>query len=110
MDFARAPPLNPGFALALPHACPDRPCRRCDTAARLGAARRLKIHAKARDVRGEADVLLAGLGMDDGFGPEPSALDAALVSAELIVVENVCSLPLNPGASTDAIACDRCRA
>ena len=31
-------PLNPGFALALPHACPDRPSRRCDTAARLGAA------------------------------------------------------------------------
>jgi mannosylglucosylglycerate synthase len=53
--------------------------------------------------RGEADLLLSGLGLEDVAGPDQVALDTALAPAELIVVENVCSLPLNPFA-TRAVA------
>jgi glycosyltransferase involved in cell wall biosynthesis len=49
--------------------------------------------------RGEADLLLAGLGLEDAAGPDPEALEAALAPADLVIVENVCSLPLNPAAS-----------
>jgi glycosyltransferase involved in cell wall biosynthesis len=57
---------------------------------------------------GQADVLIRGLGAAEltGYRPEPldrAALDSALTDAVLVVVENVCSLPLNPAAS-DAVA------
>lgn len=48
---------------------------------------------------GEADVLLPGLAID---GPEPPAagdIEAALDGAGLVIVENLCSLPLNPQAA-----------
>jgi glycosyltransferase involved in cell wall biosynthesis len=38
----------------------------------------------------------------DGALPEPDALSAALAGADLVVVENLCSLPLNPVASETA--------
>jgi glycosyltransferase involved in cell wall biosynthesis len=54
---------------------------------------------------GEADVVLPGLGggSDIGGGPPPhlaeTDLERALAGADLTVVENVCSLPLNPAAA-----------
>jgi len=35
----------------------------------------------------------------DGATPDPAALGAALAGADLVVVENLCSLPINPDAS-----------
>ena len=49
---------------------------------------------------GRADVLLRGLGIDPAASPPPDQEEvaAALDGASLVVVENLCSLPLNPGA------------
>ena len=38
----------------------------------------------------------------EGATPEPDALSATLAGADLVVVENLCSLPLNPVASETA--------
>jgi glycosyltransferase involved in cell wall biosynthesis len=35
----------------------------------------------------------------DGSAPDPNALGATLAGADLVVVENLCSLPINPDAS-----------
>ncbi len=40
----------------------------------------------------------------DGAKPEPAELSAAIAGADLVVVENLCSLPLNPVASETAAA------
>ena len=47
------------------------------------------------------DTWLAFLAIDpvDGAEPQPDALGAAIAGAELVVVENLCSLPLNPVAA-----------
>ena len=50
-----------------------------------------------------ADVVVPGLGIDDEGGPELATLDSALARADLAVVENLCSLPLN-GAASEAVA------
>src|SRR5262249_41760695 len=55
------------------------------------------------------DVLLPFLAIDptEACPTEPDALAAAIAGAHLVVVENLCSLPLNPEASTldaDALA------
>ena len=50
-----------------------------------------------------ADVAVSGLGIDDSAPPDASALQRALAGADLVVVENLCSLPLNP-AATAAVA------
>lgn len=58
---------------------------------------------------GSADRLVPGLGSDATRPPGRGELEAALRCADLVVVENVCSLPMNP-AATDAVAgvlCDR---
>ena len=47
---------------------------------------------------GPVDCLLPGLAMDAPEPPTASELDAALVDADLVLVENLCSLPLNPAA------------
>lgn len=47
---------------------------------------------------GPVDHLLPGLAMDAATPPSALELSAALERAELVVVENLCSLPLNPGA------------
>jgi mannosylglucosylglycerate synthase len=49
---------------------------------------------------GTADRLLPGLAAGAPSPPSPRELDAALCDADLAVVENVCSLPLNPAAAT----------
>jgi glycosyltransferase involved in cell wall biosynthesis len=45
------------------------------------------------------DTLLPGLAMDAAEPPTPTELRDALAPADLVVVENLCSLPLNPAAA-----------
>jgi hypothetical protein len=47
---------------------------------------------------GPVDRLLPGLGMEAGEPPTAGELSSALADADLVVVENLCSLPLNPRA------------
>jgi glycosyltransferase involved in cell wall biosynthesis len=51
---------------------------------------------------GDADRLLPGLAIGAAEPPTRSELEAALEDADLVVVENLCSLPLNPGAAAVA--------
>jgi glycosyltransferase involved in cell wall biosynthesis len=44
------------------------------------------------------DVVIPGLGLAGG-APEPAAIAAAIDGADLVVAENICSLPENPKAS-----------
>jgi mannosylglucosylglycerate synthase len=53
--------------------------------------------------KGRVDALLPGLGIEEG-GPDERALETALRSADLVVVENLLSLPLNPRASASVAA------
>jgi glycosyltransferase involved in cell wall biosynthesis len=48
-----------------------------------------------------ADAWLPFLAIDpaDGTRPDPGALAAAIAGADLVVVENICSLPINPDAA-----------
>lgn len=48
---------------------------------------------------GVADVLVPGLDIDERAGPSPDAVGRALEGADVVVVENLCSLPLNPVAA-----------
>jgi glycosyltransferase involved in cell wall biosynthesis len=48
---------------------------------------------------GEADRLVPGLALEAAAPPRPGELAAALDGADLVVVANVCSLPLNPPAA-----------
>ena len=52
---------------------------------------------------GPVDHLLPGLAMDADDPPTASELSSALAGADLVVVENLCSLPLNVGAA-DAVS------
>jgi len=55
---------------------------------------------------GPVDHRVAGLSIDDDSGPDRAALESALAGVDLVVVENICSLPLNPAASRAvALAC-----
>ncbi len=56
---------------------------------------------------GPVDVLLPGLAIGAPAPPPPAAVEAALAGADLVVVENLCSLPLNPGAA--AVVAEACR-
>ena len=47
---------------------------------------------------GEADVVLEGLSMAAPVPPSRDDLEGALRGADLVIVENLASLPLNPGA------------
>ncbi len=49
--------------------------------------------------QGPVDRLLPGLTIGAPSPPAPAELDAALVDADLVVVENLCSLPLNRAAA-----------
>ena len=51
---------------------------------------------------GEVDRLLPGLAMDAPEPPTAGELGDALAGADLVVVENLCSLPLNPAAAAVA--------
>lgn len=48
---------------------------------------------------GPVDRLVPGLAIGACSPPTPGELDDALADADLVVVENLCSLPLNPGAA-----------
>jgi glycosyltransferase involved in cell wall biosynthesis len=48
---------------------------------------------------GDVDRLLPGLAMGSDQAPSRPELTEALDDADLVVVENLCSLPLNPGAA-----------
>lgn len=52
---------------------------------------------------GPVDRLVPGLALDADAPPPADALERALGDADLVVVENLCSLPLNP-AATEAVA------
>jgi mannosylglucosylglycerate synthase len=55
---------------------------------------------------GRADVLFPGLAMDATDAPTRRELTDALATADLVVIENLCSLPLNPAAAeTVATVC-----
>jgi glycosyltransferase involved in cell wall biosynthesis len=57
--------------------------------------------------QGPVDHLVGGLRIEDRGTPDRAALARALVGADLVVAENICSLPLNPQAS--AAVADVCR-
>jgi glycosyltransferase involved in cell wall biosynthesis len=48
---------------------------------------------------GPVDAVLPGLAIDSPEPPSRAEVDAALADADLVIVENLCSLPLNPGAA-----------
>lgn len=48
---------------------------------------------------GPVDRTVAGLGLGSSASPDPDALAAALGDADLVVVENLCTIPLNLPAS-----------
>jgi glycosyltransferase involved in cell wall biosynthesis len=48
---------------------------------------------------GPVDVVLPGLAIDATEAPTVAEVERALAGADLVVVENLCSLPLNPAAS-----------
>jgi glycosyltransferase involved in cell wall biosynthesis len=52
---------------------------------------------------GVADVLVDGLGLDAEVGPDVDELSRAMSDADVVLVENVCSLPINRPAA-DAVA------
>jgi glycosyltransferase involved in cell wall biosynthesis len=52
---------------------------------------------------GVADILVDGLRMDADQGPDVDELARAVGDADTVLVENVCSLPINPAAG-DAVA------
>jgi glycosyltransferase involved in cell wall biosynthesis len=53
---------------------------------------------------GPVDRTLPGLAIGAGEAPERGEVAAALDDADLVVVENLCSLPLNPGAAAQVAA------
>jgi glycosyltransferase involved in cell wall biosynthesis len=64
------------------------------------ALRELGFHVRTVAGGGTADVLLPGLGIDAADHPPTVAEVAdALAGADLVLVENLCSLPLNPPAA-----------
>ncbi len=60
--------------------------------------RRLGLQVRTLAGEGSADVLLPGLALDSSRPPPAADLRVALDDADLVVVENVCSLPLNRAA------------
>lgn len=66
------------------------------------ALRRLGCRVRTIAGAGVADHLVSGLSPDAERAPKPGELAVTLRGAELVVVENVCSLPMNPLA-TEAV-------
>ncbi len=48
---------------------------------------------------GPVDRVIPGLGIDQLDGPDPDAFAAAMADIDLVVVENLCTIPLNPPAA-----------
>jgi glycosyltransferase involved in cell wall biosynthesis len=63
------------------------------------------LGSTVRTVAGEgvADILLPELAAGAAAAPDPGELVAAFAGADLVVADNICSLPLNPAAG-DAVA------
>ena len=53
---------------------------------------------------GPVDRLVPGLGIEAPDGPDPDAVAAALADVDLVVVENLCTIPLNPAAARSVAA------
>jgi glycosyltransferase involved in cell wall biosynthesis len=49
---------------------------------------------------GTVDTILPGLAIDAPEPPSPAEVERALADADLVIVENLCSLPLNPRAAS----------
>ena len=60
------------------------------------ALRRLGLHVTTMAGAGRADVLVEGLAVDAVRAPSRAQLADALDDVDLVVVDNVCSLPMNP--------------
>ena len=67
------------------------------------ALRRLGMHVTTVAGAGRADVLVEGLAIDAVRPPSRRRLAAALGDVDLVVVDNVCSLPMNPAVG-EAVA------
>ncbi len=65
-----------------------------------GALRALGFDVRTVAGDGPVDRLLPGLAIGATEPPERAAVEAALAGADVVVVENLCSLPLNPGAAS----------
>jgi glycosyltransferase involved in cell wall biosynthesis len=63
------------------------------------ALRRLGLAVRTVAGAGEADRLLPGLAIGAADPPDARELAGALADADVVVVANVCSLPLNPAAA-----------
>ena len=60
------------------------------------ALRRLGLQVTTMAGAGRADVLVEGLAVDAVRAPSRAQLADALDGVDLVVVDNVCSLPMNP--------------
>lgn len=69
----------------------------------VGALRRLGHQVRTVAGAGRVDRLLPGLALAAASPPHPREVAAAVRGSDLVVVENVCSLPLNPPVS-DVVA------
>ncbi len=65
-----------------------------------GALTALGFDVRTVAGEGPVDRLVPGLAIDATEPPPPAAVEEALEDTDLVVVENLCSLPLNPRAST----------
>src|SRR3954452_20312586 len=59
------------------------------------ALRRLGMRVRTVAGDGRADVLIRGLALDGAAPPAQANLDEPLGAVDLVVVDNVCSLPMN---------------
>ncbi|WP_433557370.1 glycosyltransferase [Pseudonocardia xinjiangensis] len=74
------------------------------TAAQWATAfRRLGMRVRLVAGDGRPDVLVPGLALDDAQPPSRRLLDAALADIDVVVADNVCSLPMNQAAG-EAVA------
>jgi hypothetical protein len=69
-----------------------------------GALRTLGWQVQTVAGAGPVDTVLPGLAMDAAAAPTTSELRDALAPFDLVVVENLCSLPLNPAAAAAVAA------
>ena len=74
-----------------------------------GALSALGFDVRTVAGEGPVDRLVPGLAMGADSPPEPSDVARALEDADLVVVENLCSLPLNPRAAAVVAAALRNR-
>jgi mannosylglucosylglycerate synthase len=65
----------------------------------VAALRRLGCEVRTVAGDGSADRLVPGLALDAVEPPSVDELDAALRGVDVVVVENLCSLPMNPRAT-----------